>query len=186
MWPMMDDLPSLYGQDEYFARIERQFGLRRGGPLVLSPRDWQRVERWQKEGIPLEVVLRGINRAFDLQAASPASNRINSLGYCEAQVRAEWEQAQELAAAAGDTPAISPTAIHLRECAAACRSHLGGAVNDDALNRAADALEALADEAGDLAAAELDRAATRIQTELESAAPRARDLRLPPFSPWAL
>jgi hypothetical protein len=83
----MNDDTSLYGEDEYFAQIERQFGVRRGGPLMLSPRDWQRIEGWQREEIPLEVVLRGINRAFDhFEASAGKTRRINSLSYCEPHV----------------------------------------------------------------------------------------------------
>ncbi len=181
----MDDLPSLYGQDEYFGKIERQFGLRRGGPLVLSPRDWQRVERWQSEGVPLDVVLRGINRAFDVQAAAPSPNRINSLAYCESHIRDEWDQARELAAAAGDGAAGDPTMRHLLECAVACRAHANDAIAAD-LGRAADALERLAGDSTGMVAADLDRAASEIQATLEAAAPAAAELRLPNFSPWAV
>ena len=51
--------------EQYFNRIEEHFGRRRGGPLVLSPKDWGLVEAWHDSGIPLRIVLRGINQAFD-------------------------------------------------------------------------------------------------------------------------
>lgn len=183
---MNDDL-SLYGQDEYFARIERQFGIRRGGPLMLSPRDWQRVEGWQTKEIPLEVVLRGINRAFDhFDATAGRARRVNSLSYCEQHIYDIWEQAQELAAAAGETNQEDPSKAHLLECAAACRRHQGEA-HGTALEIAANALEALAHEAGALSSTELDGRATEIQQTLAASLGETRQsIPLPPFSPWAL
>jgi len=183
----MNDDPSLYGQDEYFARIERQFGMRRGGPLMLSPRDWQRVEGWQNKGIPLEVALRGINRAFDyFDAAAGKTRRINSLSYCEQHIYDTWEQAQELAAAAGETEQADPSTTHLLECAVACRRH-GGTEHGAALEVAAAALEELAREAATLSSIDLDGRATEIQRTLAAALGEVRhSVPLPPFSPWAV
>lgn len=183
----MSDDPSLYGQDEYFERIERQFGLRRRGPLMLSPRDWQRVESWQKEEIPLEVVLRGINRAFDhFEATADKTRRINSLSYCEQHIRDAWHQACERADGGGTADPGDPTVTHLLECAAACRRHVGEHVGA-ALETAATALEQLAREAGSLSAAELDARATEIQDRLaKNLGAGQRSVPLPPFSPWAV
>lgn len=183
----MTDNTALYRQDEYFARIERQFGLRSGGPLMLSPRDWQRVEGWQNKQIPLEVVLRGINRAFDyFQATAGTTRRINSLSYCEQHIYDTWEQAQELAAAAGETNRADPSVTHLLECAEACRRH-GCKDRRAALEVAATALEELARAAGALSSAELDGRATEIQEALAASLGEARQsVPLPPFSPWAV
>jgi len=183
----MNDDPSLYGQDEYFARIEHQFGVRRGGPLMLSPRDWQRVEGWQNKKIPLEVVLRGINRAFDhFEAAAGKTRRINSLSYCEQHIYDTWEQAQELAAAAGETSQTDPSMTHLLECAAACRRY-GDGDRGSALEVAATALEELARESGTLSSAELDGRATEIEKTLATSLGEVRkSVPLPPFSPWAV
>ena len=182
----MNDDTSLYGQDEYFAQIERQFGVRRGGPLMLSPRDWQRIEGWQNKEIPLEVVLRGINRAFDhFEASAGKTRRINSLSYCEPHIYDVWSQAQELAAAAGDASQEDPSAGHLLECAVACRRHAG----EDPLSPllvAAAALEELAQEAGSLSPTELDARATQIQRKLVASFDGHRMAPLPPFSPWAV
>lgn len=183
----MNDDTSLYGQDEYFARIERQFGVRRGGQLMLSPRDWQRIEGWQRKQIPLEVVLRGINRAFDyFEASAGRIRRINSLSYCEQHIYDAWTQAQELAAAAGETDPVEPSVAHLMECAAACRRH-AGEDRSDPLYAAAAALEELAKEASSLSSTELDARATEIQRTLAaSIAPGRQVAPLPPFSPWAV
>ena len=49
----------------YFTEIEEYFWRKRGAHLLVSPLDWAIVETWQKAGIPLDAVLRGIDRAFE-------------------------------------------------------------------------------------------------------------------------
>ena len=60
----------------YFTEIEDHFWRKRGAHLLVSPLDWAIVETWQKAGIPLPAVLKGIDRAFeagDARAAPPAA-----------------------------------------------------------------------------------------------------------------
>jgi len=45
----------------YFTEIEEHFQRRRGSLLLLSTLDWALIETWREVGIPLEVVLRGID-----------------------------------------------------------------------------------------------------------------------------
>jgi len=49
----------------YFTEIEEYFWRKRGAHLLVSPLDWAIVETWQKAGIPLGAVLKGIDRAFE-------------------------------------------------------------------------------------------------------------------------
>jgi hypothetical protein len=49
----------------YFTEIEEYFWRKRGAHLLVSPLDWAIVETWQKAGVPLEAVLKGIDRAFE-------------------------------------------------------------------------------------------------------------------------
>ncbi len=46
----------------YFTEIEEYFWRKRGAHLLVSPLDWAIVETWQRAGIPVDVVLRGIDR----------------------------------------------------------------------------------------------------------------------------
>jgi len=64
----------------YFTEIEEYFWQKRGAHLLVSPLDWAIVETWQKAGIPLSAVLKGIDRAFEnfarsRRAAGPYSSR---------------------------------------------------------------------------------------------------------------
>jgi GTP1/Obg family GTP-binding protein len=61
----------------YFTEIENFYQTKRDTFTLVSSLDWVLIENWKEQGIPLEVVLKGIDRAF-----SHAKRRINSLAYC--------------------------------------------------------------------------------------------------------
>ena len=71
----------------YFSEIEETFVKRRGKNLLLSPLDWALIEAWKERGIPLHVVLRGIETVFDQADRHPNRKRsIKSLVYCRDEV----------------------------------------------------------------------------------------------------
>jgi hypothetical protein len=89
----------------YFTEIEEYFWRKRGSHLLVSPLDWAIMETWQKAGVPLEAVLKGIDSAFDSYGRSRrgAGKPLKSLAYCTDAVLDAAEEAQE--AAAGKAPA---------------------------------------------------------------------------------
>jgi hypothetical protein len=94
----------------YFTEIEEYFWQKRGAHLLVSPVDWAIVETWQKAGIPLQVVLKGIDRAFESWARSrraAGGRQLKSLAYCVDAVLDAAEEARE--AAAGTGPEIIST-----------------------------------------------------------------------------
>ena len=82
----------------YFTEIEETFIRRRGKHLLLSPLDWSLIESWQEKGIPLKVVLRGIENVFDAFDKNPHRARtIKSLTYCRDEIEslyAAWLETQ--------------------------------------------------------------------------------------------
>jgi hypothetical protein len=85
----------------YFTEIEEAFIRRRGRHLLVSPLDWSLMESWKAAGVPLHVVLRGIERAFDSYEARPRHRSVKSLFYCQEEVEAqfaEWLQSRHGAA----------------------------------------------------------------------------------------
>ncbi|MBA2494664.1 MAG: hypothetical protein H0V31_08215 [Acidobacteria bacterium] len=82
----------------YFTEIEETFIRRRGRNLLLSPLDWALIETWQERGIPLYIILRGIERVFDGIDKQPARKRsVKSLFYCREEIEAqyaEWLESQ--------------------------------------------------------------------------------------------
>ena len=78
---------------EYFQSIEEHFVSRRGDPLFLSNADWLLIRGWREAGLPLRVVLRGIDDAMDSHAHSWSRGRkVGSLRYCGAEVEAAAER----------------------------------------------------------------------------------------------
>lgn len=88
----------------YFTEIEEYFWQKRGAHLLVSPLDWAVVETWQKAGIPLPAVLKGIDRAFESYGRSrrgTSGRPLKSLAYCVDAVLEAAEESQEAAAGAG-------------------------------------------------------------------------------------
>ena len=55
------------------------------------------METWKEQGIPLHIVLRGIERSFDSFESKPRKRTVKSLLYCQEEVEAqyaEWNDAR--------------------------------------------------------------------------------------------
>lgn len=76
----------------YFTEIEDTFVRRRGKHLFLSPMDWALMETWNQQGIPLHIVLRGIERSFDSYESKPRKRTVKSLLYCQEEVEAQYAE----------------------------------------------------------------------------------------------
>jgi hypothetical protein len=76
----------------YFTEVEEEFVRRRGKPLIISPLDWALVESWKNSGIPLHVVLRAINRAFDARESRSTVIKVNTIFYCEQAVEESFAE----------------------------------------------------------------------------------------------
>ncbi len=102
----------------YFTEIEEYFWRKRGAHLLVSPLDWAIVETWQRAGIPLPAVLKGIDRAFESYQRSrrgAAGRQLKSLAYCVEAVLDAAEREREAAAGAGPQvkkPAADETFSH--------------------------------------------------------------------------
>ena len=97
----------------YYTEIEEYFWRKRGAHLLVSPLDWAIVETWQKAGIPLPAVLKGIDRAFESWGRSrrgASGRQLKSLAYCVDSVLDAAAEAQEAAAGSGPQVASSRAA----------------------------------------------------------------------------
>src|SRR5215469_8223667 len=92
----------------YYTEIEEYFWRKRGAHLLVSPLDWAIMEAWQKAGVPLEAVLKGIDRAFESYRRSRrgAGKPLKSIAYCADAVLEAAEEQWE--AAAGRAPDTQP------------------------------------------------------------------------------
>lgn len=174
----------------YFTEIEEYFWRKRGAHLLVSPLDWAIVETWQKAGIPLKAVLKGIDRAFESWARSRRSmggRQLKSLAYCVDSVLDAAAEAQEAAAGTGPEvasrkPAAEPfsraemkgylsrNATRLRSAAERQRTqHAALAVRfEEAATRLEEALPLL-DDSGTLDLEDLERRLTVLEEKLAAA-----------------
>ncbi len=112
----------------YFTEIEDLFVKRRGKHLHLSSLDWALMETWKEIGIPLHIVLRGVEKSFDSYESRPRKRSVKTLFYCQEEVEAqfgEWVESRvgaspvaENSEAEPDKTPFSFAAIseHLQRC----------------------------------------------------------------------
>jgi len=82
--------------DGYFSSIEEHFIRLRESPLLLSPKDWWLIHKWKEQGIPLSVVLQGLDRSFErFKKGAQKRRKINSIAYCAQEVLSAWEEYKE-------------------------------------------------------------------------------------------
>jgi hypothetical protein len=85
-------------QSGYYQEIARAFLERRGGALILSPKDQSAIGVWEEKKIPLSVVLEGIGRTFEGLKARGRATRPVSLAFCDREVEAAFAQHRDRAA----------------------------------------------------------------------------------------
>jgi hypothetical protein len=77
----------------YFTEIEEEFVKRRGSHMLVSPLDWTLIDTWKRRGIPLHIVLRGINSSFDgYDQRLSRGRKVNSLFFCQQEVEALFHE----------------------------------------------------------------------------------------------
>ncbi len=98
----------------YFTEVEEYFWKKRGAHLLVSPLDWAIMETWQKAGVPVSAVLKGIDRAFESYQRSRrggAGRPLKSLAYCtDAVLEAAAEEKEAGVGAAPDEKRPAGTA----------------------------------------------------------------------------
>jgi DNA repair exonuclease SbcCD ATPase subunit len=121
----------------YFTEIEDAFVRRRGKHLFLSPMDWALMETWKQQGIPLHVVLRGVEKSFDSFEAKPRKRTVKSLLYCQEEVEAQY--AEWVEARVGSSPRSKAAEAELD------KTPFSFATISEHLQRSRETLSALAD-----------------------------------------
>ena len=137
----------------YYTEIEETFVRRRGKNLLLSPIDWAMIEGWQERGVPLHVVIRGIETVFDGFDKKPSPRSIKGLLYCREEIEAQFQEwlamqagkpdgfESDAAAAAFDRDAVFE---HIERVIAALRDSPAAALRED-LERATVRLREIAE-----------------------------------------
>lgn len=145
----------------YFTEVEEAFVSRRGAPMLISPLDWALIEQWKEMGIPLHIVLRGINRSFEsFRDEERRGRRVNTLFYCQQEVLANYRDYVESQVGASSAVETRSKALFPKQELASfinsCRSSLSVASRHayeqgynglhEVLNRASQRLDEIAAE----------------------------------------
>ena len=59
---------------------------------MLSPIDWALIESWKERDVPLHVVLRAIEHAFDSYESKKHKRTVKTLLYCQEEVEAQYAE----------------------------------------------------------------------------------------------
>ena len=113
----------------YFTEIEEHFQRARStGAFRLSSLNWALIEVWKDAGLPLEAVLRGIDRSFEKwHARARGPRRVNSLAYCAQEVLAAAQEGGRKSGVGGQTTLSQPfTNQELARHFTNCAQRLGG------------------------------------------------------------
>ena len=108
----------------YFTEIEDAFVRRRGKHLFLSPLDWALMETWKEQGIPLHIVLSGVEKSFDSFESKPRKRSVKSLLYCQEEVEAQYAEWSESRVGANPTSNSEVANDKTPFSATAVREHL--------------------------------------------------------------
>jgi hypothetical protein len=149
------------GQGAYYRTIAREFLARKGSGFYLSPRDLDAIAGWEDLGIPLRIVLEGIDRTFERYQQQGRGTRTLSLALCDREVERAMDQHRDRSAGrrAGAPPGAGKRDRARREVERAFRAAAAG---DPALSRLlGEALTRLSSEAPD------EEALERIEASIE-------------------
>jgi hypothetical protein len=108
----------------YFTEIEDAFVRRRGKHLFLSPMDWALMETWKQQGIPLHIVLRGVEKSFDSYEARPRKRSVKTLLYCQEEVEAQYAEWVEAHVGSANSSSAEPESDKTPFSFAAISEHL--------------------------------------------------------------
>ena len=143
----------------YFTEIEDAIVRRRGKHLFLSPMDWALMETWKQQGIPLHIVLRGVERSFDSFEAKPRKRTVKSLLYCQEEVEAQYAEWIEARVGSATTSTTEIDSDKTPFSVAAISEHL---------ERSRSSLSALANARGDDDLSEALARAASLLAEIEN------------------
>lgn len=82
------------------------------------------METWKQQGIPLHIVLRGVEKSFDSYEARPRKRTVKSLLYCQEEVEAQYSEWVEAHVGSATSAATEPESDKTPFSFAAISEHL--------------------------------------------------------------
>jgi len=159
------------GREPYFRGIASLFLALRGAPFSLSPADVYLISAWESAGIPLPVVLEGIENSFALKpGGSRVTGKIRTLSFCRPAVEKAFARHRDRRTGGGRPSGEAEAAVRQAAARAAVKEFLSRRPP------VPDALYAFFERAAALWAADrpeadsLDRLEAKIETVLRTSA----------------
>jgi hypothetical protein len=100
---------------DYLQEIEEAYGRCRERFSMLSPRDWQLAQDWEKAGIPLHIVIRSIQECCKKYKAKRRPDNINTLLYFDQEVRKQFAGWHASRVGASGTATTGPELLQQNE-----------------------------------------------------------------------
>ena len=95
---------------EFYRGVEDFFAALRGVPHLLSPKDFQLLRSWWRDGVPLAAVTGGISEVFARRRDRGDEDPVVSLAYCRHAVARHAKRLAEMRAGAHpEQPAAGAT-----------------------------------------------------------------------------
>ena len=155
----------------YFTEVEEHFARKRGKGLLVSPLDWCLIELWRDSGIPLHIVLRGIERSFE-SVQKRQKRAPNTLFYCHQAILEAFEEynqamlgtspeageAGTASVSSGDPSQLEAVMQYLQELENSLKANSGGVFQRSSGRVAALKSELLSAQSADLRALDRDLA----------------------------
>jgi len=80
----------------YYRDIEDRFAELRGAAHVLSPRDFQLLRSWWRDGIPMAAVVAALTEVFARNRERDDADPVSSLSYCRHAVRRHAKRLRDM------------------------------------------------------------------------------------------
>jgi len=81
---------------DYYRTVEDLFSSLRGVPHILSPRDFQLLRSWWRDGVPVAAVAAGLTEVFAKNRERDDPDPITSLSYCRHAVKRHAKRHAEM------------------------------------------------------------------------------------------
>jgi len=81
---------------EYYRAVEDLFAELRGVPHTLSPKDFQLLRTWWRDGVALAAVVSGVTEVFARRRERGEADPVVSLGYCRHAVKRQAAHVAEM------------------------------------------------------------------------------------------
>ncbi len=80
-------------QENYYQTIAKRLFEIRGAPFILSPKENEAIKTWEKQQIPLNIIVEGIETAFE--SCTPGLKKKLRLYNCNRHVMRRFQQYRE-------------------------------------------------------------------------------------------